>query len=108
MADPAVLATLLERLSTVEPGSRRRWGSLTPHEMLYHLGDATAMVLGARPATIEAVSPSRGARGQGPSATSHPPRWREARPAGRILDWEKPRVSCGRGAHAGQSVRSSM
>lgn len=49
VADPAVLAALVRRLQAVRPDSQRRWGSLTPQEMLCHLGDATAMVLGRRP-----------------------------------------------------------
>lgn len=49
VGDPRVLQALLERLGTVRPDSLRRWGTLTPHEMLCHLGDASDMVLGARP-----------------------------------------------------------
>ena len=49
VGDPRVLQSLLERLGTVRPDSLRRWGTLTPHEMLCHLGDASDMVLGARP-----------------------------------------------------------
>ena len=49
VGDPKVLRTLVERLRAVGPGNTRRWGTLTPHEMLCHLGDASDMVLGARP-----------------------------------------------------------
>lgn len=49
VADPAVLRSLEARLRALKPDSRRRWGTLTPHEMLCHLGDATGMVLGTRP-----------------------------------------------------------
>ena len=49
VADPKVLRSLNERLRALRTDSRRRWGTLTPHEMLCHLGDATAMVLGTRP-----------------------------------------------------------
>lgn len=49
VADPLVRGALLGRLDAVRPESRRRWGSLTAHEMLCHLGDATATVLGTRP-----------------------------------------------------------
>ena len=49
VADPAVLRRLVERLSALTPESRRRWGTLTPHEMLCHLGDAGEMVLRIRP-----------------------------------------------------------
>jgi hypothetical protein len=49
VADPVVLRALEERLRSLTPDSQRRWGTLTPHEMLCHLGDATGMVLGTRP-----------------------------------------------------------
>ena len=49
VADPAVAQLLVERLRAVTPDSQRRWGTLTPHEMLCHLGDATDMVLKTRP-----------------------------------------------------------
>ena len=49
IADTLVRDTLVVRLSRLTPASTRRWGTLTPHEMLCHLGDATAMVLGDRP-----------------------------------------------------------
>jgi hypothetical protein len=49
VADAEVLSSLKERLGALRPDSRRRWGTLTPHEMLCHLGDATEMVTGVRP-----------------------------------------------------------
>jgi len=49
IADRPVLRSLLERLRTVRSDSSRRWGTLAAHEMLCHLGDSTAMVLGSRP-----------------------------------------------------------
>lgn len=49
VSDPTVLRALVDRLRGVEPDSRRRWGTLTPHEMLCHLGDAAGMVLRTRP-----------------------------------------------------------
>jgi hypothetical protein len=51
IADPAVLQSLRERLTRLRPDSRRRWGTLTPDEMLCHLGDAAEMVLRTRPRT---------------------------------------------------------
>ena len=51
VADPVVLSSLRDRLGRLRPDARRRWGTLTPHEMLCHLGDAAAMVLRARPRT---------------------------------------------------------
>ena len=49
VSDSAVLEALVARLKVLQPTSRRRWGTLTPHEMLCHLGDAAAMVLRTRP-----------------------------------------------------------
>jgi hypothetical protein len=51
VADPVVVRSLIERLNALKADSGRRWGTLTPHEMLCHLGDAAAMVLGDRPRT---------------------------------------------------------
>lgn len=44
VADPAVLA----RLGELRPDSSRRWGTMTPGEMLCHLGDAAAGVFRRR------------------------------------------------------------
>jgi hypothetical protein len=49
IADGAVRADLVRRLGRLTADTPRRWGVLTAHEMLCHLGDATAMVLGDRP-----------------------------------------------------------
>ncbi len=49
VADPAVLHTLIARLRALTPYATRRWGTLTPHEMLCHLGDAADMALRRRP-----------------------------------------------------------
>jgi hypothetical protein len=49
VADPAVLRALIARLRALQPDSRRGWGTLTAHEMLCHLGDASEMVLRIRP-----------------------------------------------------------
>lgn len=46
IADPATLVQLERRLRTLRPESQRQWGSLNAAEMLCHLGDATASVLG--------------------------------------------------------------
>lgn len=47
IADPARLSQLERRLAALRPGSVRRWGTLTPAEMLCHLSDSTAHVLGS-------------------------------------------------------------
>ena len=49
IADPPVRQDLVARLRRLTPDAPRRWGTLTAHEMLCHLGDATAMVLLDRP-----------------------------------------------------------
>jgi hypothetical protein len=49
VARPEVLHSVVARLEALDPASRRRWGTLTPHEMLCHLGDASEMVLRIRP-----------------------------------------------------------
>jgi hypothetical protein len=59
VADPEVLSSLGHRLGRLRPDARRRWGTLTPHEMLCHLGDAAAMVLRARPRTSPVRDRSR-------------------------------------------------
>jgi hypothetical protein len=59
VADPDVRRALLARLRALQPESRRRWGTLTPHEMLCHLGDATAMVLRTRPRDRPAIARQR-------------------------------------------------
>lgn len=48
IADTDALEHLLARLARIEASTERRWGTLTPGEMLCHLGDATASVLGHR------------------------------------------------------------
>ncbi|MEO5821674.1 MAG: hypothetical protein ABIT71_14325 [Vicinamibacteraceae bacterium] len=49
VADPGVRGDLCARLCRLSADTPRRWGTLTAHEVLCHLGDATAMVLGDRP-----------------------------------------------------------
>ena len=59
IADGVVLADLVGRLRRITPDTPRRWGTLSAHEMLCHLGDATAMVLGDRPRVTPAAQPRR-------------------------------------------------
>lgn len=49
VADANVHESLVARLQALTASRERRWGSLTAHEMLCHLGDATDMALGVRP-----------------------------------------------------------
>ena len=49
VADPRVVDGLVRRLERLTPATPRRWGTLSAHEMLCHLADASSSVL-ARPA----------------------------------------------------------
>jgi hypothetical protein len=42
-------AELIRRLGDVRPDSVRRWGRMTVHQMVCHLGDSFRMVTGERP-----------------------------------------------------------
>jgi hypothetical protein len=59
VADPGVVHSLKQRLDRLRPDARRRWGTLTPHEMLCHLGDAFEMVLRTRPRRAPITSRSK-------------------------------------------------
>lgn len=48
VAQPATLSGLESRLQALTPQSDRRWGTLTPEEMLCHLADSFESVLGVR------------------------------------------------------------
>ncbi len=48
LKDSANVEELVARLTTLQPTSGRRWGVMTPHEMLCHLGDSFSAVLGDR------------------------------------------------------------
>ena len=48
ISNPGTLEQLLQRLRRLTPDSERRWGTMTPGEMLCHLGDASDGVLGRR------------------------------------------------------------
>ena len=50
LADPGARAEVLRRLRALRPDSERRWGSLTPAEMMCHLADSFALGLGEREA----------------------------------------------------------
>jgi hypothetical protein len=49
IAAPGVVSGLAARLATLRPDTPRRWGTLTAGEMLCHLADSSASVLGHRP-----------------------------------------------------------
>lgn len=52
VADRDVLRDLETRLARLAPDSARRWGVLSAHEVLGHLGDATPMMLRDRPRLV--------------------------------------------------------
>jgi len=49
--DPAVLASLSERLNRLTPASQRQWGRMTVDQMLWHLNEGFEMGLGRRTVT---------------------------------------------------------
>lgn len=42
-------AEILARMRQVRPDSVRRWGRMTPHQMVCHVGDWSRMLLGRKP-----------------------------------------------------------
>jgi len=49
LANPVDNREILSRMGNVRPGSARRWGKMTPHEMICHLSDSLRMVMGEKP-----------------------------------------------------------
>ena len=43
---------LLERLRRIKPDSQRRWGKMTPHQMICHLNDSFKSVIGERQVSV--------------------------------------------------------
>lgn len=48
---PHCIDDIVRRIGQVRPDSHRQWGTLSPHEMLCHLADSFAAVLGERTAS---------------------------------------------------------
>jgi hypothetical protein len=48
---PESLRDVLRRLERVTPDSPRRWGTMTPHQMICHLNDSFKVGMGERAAT---------------------------------------------------------
>jgi uncharacterized protein DUF1569 len=46
--NPGDMKNIIERLSNVRPDSRRRWGRMTPHQMICHLCDSFRSRLGEK------------------------------------------------------------
>lgn len=54
-----VLETLTSRLARLTPAHQRVWGSISAHQMVSHLGDASEAALGRRPFSPTSRTPSR-------------------------------------------------
>ena len=55
LARPRDREEILSRLARIHPGSARRWGTMTAHQMVCHLSDAFRMAMGNK-----LVSPASG------------------------------------------------
>ena len=51
LADSDNNREILGRIEKIEPGSKRRWGKMTPHQMVCHLSDSLRMVMGEKACT---------------------------------------------------------
>ena len=59
IADAGQLATLTRRVQSVTPTQARVWGTITAHQMVVHLADASEAVLRRRPFTVTPRSSNR-------------------------------------------------
>ena len=59
LAHPADLRSTIDRLRHLTPESERRWGTLTPNEMLCHVADSLRVVIGERPQDVRITLFSR-------------------------------------------------
>ena len=48
LANPNDKQEVLQRMQRLGPDSRRRWGKMTPHQMICHLNDSFKSVIGER------------------------------------------------------------
>jgi Protein of unknown function (DUF1569) len=48
---------LLQRLRRIKPDSQRRWGRMTPHQMICHLNDSFKSVIGERQVSVRQTNP---------------------------------------------------
>lgn len=55
LAQPRDTAELHERLRTLRPESRPRWGRMSSHQMLCHLGDCFRMALREKPVSPDSI-----------------------------------------------------
>ena len=49
LLDSAAVAEITQRLQSVRPDSARKWGTMTPHQMICHLADAFRGTMGEKP-----------------------------------------------------------
>jgi hypothetical protein len=59
LLNPADKEEILRRLDTIRPTSRRRWGSMSAHNMICHLSDGFRLYIGERPAKTAPVPAPR-------------------------------------------------
>jgi hypothetical protein len=57
LATPACAEEVLARLGRLRDDSSRRWGRMSPHQMVCHLADAHRMALGEKPTRARAAFP---------------------------------------------------
>jgi Protein of unknown function (DUF1569) len=48
IASEPSLAELIRRLNTIQPTTQRRWGRMTAHQMICHIGDCCRMATGEK------------------------------------------------------------
>src|SRR5437764_527069 len=48
LAQPRYKAEIVRRLTTVRPDSARRWGRMSPHQMICHLSDSCRVATGQK------------------------------------------------------------
>ncbi len=48
LANPSDKHEIIRRLQTIRPTSQRKWGTMSPHQMICHLSDAYRMFIGEK------------------------------------------------------------
>src|SRR5258708_38619004 len=59
LLNPADKEEILHRLHPIHPSRQRRWGSMSAHNMICHLGDGFRLYMGERPAKTAPVPAPR-------------------------------------------------
>jgi hypothetical protein len=52
LLDPSTQAEIVQRLNLVRPDSIRKWGKMTPHQMICHLADSFRGMLSEKPISM--------------------------------------------------------